>query len=245
MLNRGWGACLLLSLILTGSGPFASAAWAERVITADTRLTADVVSTDVSAPCIRIAASGVTLDLNGHNVVGYGGKGIGIAIDPGVFDVTIRKGRVTGFETGIQMLGEGATHRLISVTAARNAETGIHAVGINRLEIAECTARENGGIGILLENCRAPYVHHSVAQENGEAGFVVGGGTTDSRVERNVSRYNDGPGIWVAGGTTANAIRRNTAAQNGDFDLRDEDGDCSRNVWSRNLFNTANAECID
>jgi parallel beta-helix repeat protein len=77
------------------------------------------------------------------------------------------------------------------------------------------------------------------------AGIVLSSGTTQALVERNVSRYNKGPGISASGGASANTIRRNTAAGNGSYDLQDDNGDCRTNAWSRNLFNTANVNCID
>jgi parallel beta-helix repeat protein len=222
----------------------APAAHAERVITADTKLTADIVADDPTKPCVRIAASGVTLDLNGHKVISRDGKGVGIAIEPGLYDVTIRKGTVVGFETGI-FLAEGATHSLRNLIALRNRGTGIHGTGTVKLAIVNCRSRENGGVGILLENCRNTTIEDCVTQDNADSGIVLGGGTQGTVVERNVSRYNVGAGIAVLGGAAQNTIRRNTSAQNDAFDLADGNGDCSGNTWFRNLFNTKNVACID
>jgi hypothetical protein len=216
------------------------------VVTENTKLTANVVCTDVSTPCIRIAAPGVTLDLGGFTVTGpHAGMGVGIAIDPGVYNVTIRNGTVTGFETGVLIEGESAGHALRNVTARRNSVAGIHCDGAAKVEIDHSSGSENGEVGILIENSTSSYIHHSVAQRNGQAGLVIGSGTKGARVERNVSRFNDGDGIVVEGGAASNAVSRNTAAGNADFDLRDDNGDCTGNLWSRNLFNTKNVTCID
>jgi len=220
------------------------AACAERVITENTKLTADIVADDPTKPCIRIAASGITLDLNGHKVISRYGKGVGIAVEPDLFDVTITKGTVVGFETGI-FLADGATHALKNLIALRNLGTGIHCSGNSKLEITNCRSRENGGIGILLENCQNARIADCVAQDNADSGIVLGGGTQSTLVERNVSRYNVGAGIAVVGGAAPNTIRRNTSAQNDDFDLSDGNGDCTANTWFRNLFNTKNIACID
>lgn len=240
--RRGYPLGLALLLLAALAAPGRAAL----LITEDTKLTANVVCADTAAPCIRIVSPGVTLDLNGFSVIGPRvGRGIGIVIDPGVYNVTIRKGTVTGFEVGIAIGGESAGHRLVGVTVRRNSAVGIWCDGAANVEIAECTARENGQVGILAENSRSPYLHHNTAQENGVAGIVLGTGTRGARVERNVSRFNDGDGIVVAGGAVANSIHRNTAAGNGVVDLRDANGDCTDNLWSRNLFNTRNLDCID
>jgi hypothetical protein len=216
------------------------------VITQDTKLTANIVWTNPNEPAIRIAAPGVVLDLNGFAVIGpRSGRGVGITLEPGVYDVTIRRGTVTGFETGIYLPAETAGHKILSVVARRNSGAGIHCDGAATVEIAQCQARENGGAGILVEHSRAANIPHNTVQDTGEAGLLVGRGTTGAKVERNVSRYNDGVGILVQSGATANIIRRNTAAGNAGFDLEENNGDCTDNLWFRNLFNTRNADCID
>jgi parallel beta-helix repeat protein len=216
------------------------------VITEDTKLTANLVVTDTTTPAIRIAAPGVVLDLNGFSVSGPRREsGIGIVIEPGAYDVTIRGGTVTGFATAIYLPAETAGHKILSVTARRNSDVGIHCDGAANVEIAGCEAQDNGIAGILVENSRGANVHHNTVQDNGEAGLILGSGARGATVERNVSRFNDGIGILLSGGASANTIRRNTAAGNADFDLQDDNGDCDANLWFRNLFTTRNGDCID
>jgi parallel beta-helix repeat protein len=238
-MRAGWACALLLGAL----GP---AARAERIISADIKLTANVVATDTDTPTLHITASGITLDLNGFSVVGpRGGMGIGIYVDPGLSNVTIRNGSVTGFAVGIFVDADGKGHHLSDVTAAKNSAAGIQCAGGANLLIEGCTVRDNADVGMLLENCSAVHLTHNVAEYNASAGIVLSSGTTQALVERNVSRYNKGPGIAAAGGASANVIRRNTAAGNDSYDLEDDSGDCTSNTWSRNLFSTANVNCID
>jgi Right handed beta helix region len=237
--RAGWAFVLLL-------GSIAPAARAERIISADTKLTANVAATDTDKPTLHITASGITLDLNGFSVVGpRAGKGIGIAIDPGLTNVTIRKGSVNGFAVGIFVDADGTGHHLEDVTAAKNSDAGIQCAGGAKLLIEGCTVRDGGDVGMLLENCSAPHLTHNVAEYNATTGIVLSSGTTQALVEQNVSRYNHGTGISASGGASDNVIRRNTSAGNDSYDMEDDSGDCTANTWSRNLFNTANVNCID
>jgi nitrous oxidase accessory protein NosD len=72
------------------------------VLTADTTLTTDL---DCTGNGLVITTSGVTLDLAGHTVSGAGtGVGVAIADEPAgapVSDVTVRNGRIRGFDTGV------------------------------------------------------------------------------------------------------------------------------------------------
>jgi parallel beta-helix repeat protein len=238
--RRKWWVGLLLL------GSIVPAAHAERIISADVKLTANVVATNTDSPALHITASGVTLDLGGFSVIGpRAGKGIGIYVDSGLSNVTIRKGSVTGFAVGILVDADGTGHHLEDVTAAKNSEAGIQCAGGAKLLIEGCTVRDNAAVGLLLENCSAPHLTHNVAEYNATAGIVLSSGTTQALVERNVSRYNKETGIAASGGASANTIRRNTAAGNGSYDLQDDNGDCRTNAWSRNLFITANVTCID
>lgn len=237
--RAGWACALLL-------GSLVPAAHAEHIISADTKLTANVIATNTDNPTLHITASGITLDLNGFSVVGpRAGKGIGIYVDSGLSNVTIRKGSVTGFAVGIFVDTDGTKHHLSDVTAAKNSEAGIRCAGGANLLIEGCTVRDGADVGMLLENCSAPHLTHNVAEYNATAGIVLSSGTTQALVEQNVSRYNHGPGIAASGGASANTIRRNTSAGNDSYDMEDDSGDCTANTWSRNLFNTANVTCID
>jgi parallel beta-helix repeat protein len=234
-----------LTLAILGLAAVTTGAHAA-VITKSTKLTANLIWTNPDEPAIRIAASGVVLDLGTFAVVGpRNGRGIGIAVDPGVQNVTIRGGTVTGFETAIYLPAETAGHEVRSLVARRNSGVGVHVDGAATVVVAECEARENGVAGIVVTNSRGANIHHNIVQDNDEAGLVIGLGTTGAKVERNVSRFNDGSGIVVEGGATANTIRRNTSAGNADYDLVENNSDCSDNLWFRNLFTTANSNCID
>ena len=76
-------------------------------ITTDLTLTADL------GPCpgdgIVIVADGVTLDLNGHSIIGDGSR---TGLHPGVTvlgrrQVTVKGGTVRGFDAGVSLVGGG------------------------------------------------------------------------------------------------------------------------------------------
>src|SRR3712207_6831258 len=106
------------------------------VITANTVLDSDV------GPCpagvLRVTASNITLDLNGHRVLGgpQPGDGTGILLFR-VSGVTVRNGTVTNFDMGVAIEGGSA-----------NTVTGINA----RDNIG--SASTNGGDGIAILSSR-------------------------------------------------------------------------------------------
>ena len=163
-----------------------------------------------------LLAEGVpSIQADAVHTMGITGKGVGIAVEPELFDVTIRKGTVVGFETGI-FLADGATHHLKNLITLRNVGTGIHCSGNTKLEIVNCRSRENGGIGILLENCQSARIEDCVAQDNADSGIVLGGGGVSGIVVRNnVFAFNRGFGIEFDDDEPTRVANLNRAAQDG------------------------------
>ena len=51
-------------------------------------------------------------------------------------------------------------------------------------------------------------------------------------------------GIVLFNGSTGNTVKGNTALTNLFVDLFDENANCDSNMWTSNVFNTANQACI-
>lgn len=137
---------------------------APTVITSPGRyyLTRDI-ATSGSQSGIEIAASRVTLDLNGFSIVGNGATGsFGVLVSGSRLDIDIRHGRILAFQIGLHtgpvyrvliddvhvadsgrgiQLGQSATLR--NCSSSFNDETGIYAPGAEVL-IQNCVVRDNG-----------------------------------------------------------------------------------------------------
>lgn len=122
---------------------------------------------------IEIAASGVTIDLNGFALTGVAGSLQGIVVSGSLDNLTVRNGTVSGWAgTGV-LLGFAATEsgRLVeSVHISDNAGAGL-ACG-RRSIVRNCTVSGNTGIGIAS-------TEHGIfvaclVQGNGADGFSLG-----------------------------------------------------------------------
>lgn len=170
---------------------------------------------------IEITASGVTLDLNGFEVIGAGstsGAWDGIRTSVATKNVTVRNGHVRnwgddGIELanfvnssgarveGVQSTGNGGTGitcstangQVLDSTASENGDTGISA---GRL-VRGCTATDNAGIGLAVG--QGGSIIDSAAFSNDDDGLRTGFGCT---VVNCTSANNTGDGIEASNGTT-------------------------------------------
>jgi len=180
---------------------------------------------------IEINASGVTLDLNGFDVVGVAAMGVfdGVTTDGIVVNnVEVKNGSVRNWgDKGVDF--SSGTSRTITVTnvrAAGNAATGI-AVGEASI-VSGCTSSSNGGTGItastgsVIVGCTSTAntafgisastgckITACNAFDNGGTGIFASAG---SSVINCVSHSNDGIGIEVGFGVT---VADCSAAYNG------------------------------
>lgn len=161
---------------------------------------------------IEIAASNVTLDLNGFSVNGVtaGGFFSGVAVSGvGLENITVVNGSVRGWEGdgGLDLAGIfGSTNcRVEGVLASKNTLVGIR-LGAG-CTVTNCSATDNGGDGISVLS--GSVVSGCTATANGAAGIRVGTGciVTDC-----TSRRNDGDGVRCAFECT---IRGNVCTNNG------------------------------
>jgi hypothetical protein len=114
--------------------------------TASYVLTSNLMVPDPNVNAITISADNVTLDLNGHALIGPGsGTGTGIyAIDKK--NITVRNGTIRGFGyEGIYIHGSTANNRVKDISAYDNGRNGIEVLYAT---ITNCTSSSNGALGI-------------------------------------------------------------------------------------------------
>jgi parallel beta-helix repeat protein len=183
---------------------------------------------------IIVAASGVTVDLNGHTITGLG-EGDGIAAS-GVTGVTIKNGSVVNFEAGLRLTGvqnsrvvdtrfsmnsdasawvEGSTgNKFLRNTMTDNGDGGFRLIASNRNRIAANTVSGASDSGVMMEELSS---HNRLVRNQirlaGEGIKVEGG--SHNRVFRNTTSWNGGAGIEVAEDSHHTRINENQAHHNG------------------------------
>lgn len=130
----------------------------------NSKLVGDVTCTVVGAACITFGVSGLTLDLNGYNIVGLGDAATGCS------------GNATANEIGIlvNMLENVVIRGPGVVTQFRN--TGIQLVGANGGTVSGVTTSTNCASGILLGgNSMNNLIENNVSVRNGNLASPCGG----------------------------------------------------------------------
>ncbi|MCA9310219.1 MAG: right-handed parallel beta-helix repeat-containing protein [Phycisphaerales bacterium] len=170
---------------------------------------------------IVIASSGVSLDLNGFEVVGVGAAGgayDGVHVSGSYKNITIRNGHVRNWgDDGVEVANvvNSVGARVENVQATGNAGSGISCSTDNGVVI-NCQASENGATGIsatrLISGCSAVgntgvgiaigqggTILNSTAFANEDDGILTGFGCV---VADCISDNNTGDGIVASNGTT-------------------------------------------
>ena len=117
---------------------------------------------------IVIAADNVSLNLNGHALVGPGNKqGVGIGIE-GVSSVRVHNGTIAGFGTGIRV-------------------ASAHGVRVENLQIRgeDAGGPPPGEVGVLVVNSRAVVLRDNTISRTFLGVFVRGGGSGGNRIAGN------------------------------------------------------------
>jgi Right handed beta helix region len=186
---------------------------------------------------IYIAASNVTLDLNGFSVLGGPGAFFGISIGSGNANITVRNGTISGWnaEPGIY---NNARHVVLEHLNLSGNEYGLNCA--NDTVIRDCVISDNAIDGIVLGN--NSIVNNCLVQSNAYNGIsvqgtgnVVGGnnfcgnntssslGTSAINITSSNNRVEDnhvtgtgtgGYGILVTGATN-NVVIKNSVAGSG------------------------------
>lgn len=156
---------------------------------------------------IEVAASHVTIDLNGYALVGGAGSLSGIVMDGFVLSTVVRSGTVTEWGAdGVNLDGTGADpgKRVELVIARNNGAVGIGVGDSGR--VIDCTAVDNGGLGI--SGASATVISGCVARGNIGSGIVVGVGGS---ISGSTARLNGGNGFQGASASVINCAAHNNA----------------------------------
>ncbi len=152
---------------------------------------------------VEIAASGVTLDLMGFELLGVAGSLGGVlATASSLTNITIRNGSVRAWgDAGVNLAGFGAINSaVIDVRASSNTGTGI-VIG-SYSTITGCTAYQNTGNGISAAfNCT---ITGCTVSDNTGTGIATGQGSTITAcmASRNAARgISTGDGCTITGCT--------------------------------------------
>lgn len=197
-------------VFFVGSSGSASAQPPCGTVTANT-----ILAGDCAGP-MTVAASNITINLNGFSVVG---GGIGIVINNQV-NVHVRNGTVTGAQLGILLGGSGGNHLLHQLTVSGNQFTAIDlSNGGNRVLRNNLS---NNSTGILVFGSSDNTIVGNTTNNN-LVGITVTGGSQSNRLLRN-----------TALGNSLVDLR--------DLNILPS---CDNNVWQNNTFGTANDACIN
>jgi parallel beta-helix repeat protein len=170
------------------------------VITSNTVLDSDI------GPCssggLRVTASDITIDLNGHRVFGRPspGDGTGILLFR-VSNVTVRNGTVSNFDMGVAIEG-GAANTVRGITARDN-------IGSNTT---------NGGDGIAVLSSRANRILNNRTINNGALSGIGLYSDVDLAHPRSTS------GVSSNNLIQGNQVHNNIASRFGDVTTTDNDG---------------------
>ncbi len=190
-------------------------------------LTGNIIAVQTNRHVIAIAASGVTIDLNGFLIRGLGtvqGSFDCIFAEPGVKRVTVRNGHIElAGRHGINLENvDGGLIEYIQAQSCVNA--GISSVGpfgsARAIVISHCTAVSNSSQGISSGTCSV--VTHCSATSNVATGISADRGSTitmcasssnglgifagqGSTISNCAAFSNSEEGIRVTGGTTISA----------------------------------------
>jgi len=157
---------------------------------------------------VEIAASGVTVDLNGFDLVGVAGSLDGVSVTlANAVNVSVRNGSVRSWGgSGINLTdaSTGATN-VADIVASQNVFAGIR-MGFGGT-ITRCTAHNNTGSGIA--GAAGTVITECASNTNGGHGITTGSGCTISRC---TVRSNMLDGINVFGSCL---VLNNTCSLNG------------------------------
>lgn len=192
---------------------------------------------------IVIRAEGVTLNLNGHQIVGVeAGGSRGISVLARTLTVVDGPGTVARFFTGVYLdKVRGGT--VINGLTVQDNHFGFFVSASRDVSIGGSTVLTNQE-GVVFFNSSDNHFIENVVNVNVDEGIQIAGSRNE--IIRNTVHNNGTYGIVVqnAYGSHDNYITVNTATGNPTFDLAEFGERTCRNTWVNNTFNTANLPCI-
>jgi hypothetical protein len=168
-------------------------------VTSSVKLSQNVNCTGNSVDdAITVAAAGVTINLNGHKILGPGDlKDTGGIVDDGYDKVTIENGTISNFWYGVSVSGTSTSEvtglRVQQVTITENTlgdeNYGVYGIYLSKASMTELTI-DSADIGVELYNSR----HCSVTSSHLAiplTGFEDIGGTGDAWTHTTMSDVSD------------------------------------------------------
>lgn len=155
---------------------------------------------------IEIAASNVTIDLNGFTLTGLSGALNGITADgSGYHNIVIKNGTIQSFDTGIALNGGDSTEIVVEDVAVMNCD--VIGIAIRSGRISDCIVKDSGGTGIIASS--NSFVETCTVENSGSDGINAGNGSV---IRDNIVRDNFNDGIRVA---SRCIVRDNLVSGNG------------------------------
>lgn len=205
-------------------------------VTQDITLQDDLVDCPSGKNGLTIGADGVTVDLNGHKIIGSSGSATGIDNSYGHNGVKIiGDGFISGFTDGLE-IRDSRSVQVSGLTIQGNARIGLRvsnsrngrfsnmrvvsnpaggaafADGADNNEIRSVSFIRNGADGLVVSG-DANTVAGNWATANAGDGFVVGVGATSTQLSQNRAIGNNGNGFSIESAGTrlkANVAQKNT-----------------------------------
>jgi len=137
-------------------------------ISADSELTGDVTCTVSNAPCIAIAASHVTLQLNGFTITGQADPKTACNGGPTTFNPATEETAIAVYgQTDVTIRGPGLIRQFRGAGMFANNSVGV--------TVKDVTVSTNCRSGILVGGGSNHHVIHNVSVRNGNSSFPCGG----------------------------------------------------------------------
>jgi hypothetical protein len=183
-----------------------------QVITANTTLDADV------GPCglgVVIGADHVTLNLNGHRLLG---NGSGLGVSSAHSGVVVENGSVNQFNTGVTLSGDSS--RVMNLRVGGNAGTGINVSGKNDV-VSGNRVFGNGLDGIHGSGAGSQYTNNTLQTNDGDGLFannpaLIGGNKSLSNTHSGIFFNNPAGGSVTATNNIANGNQHGLVEDIGD-----------------------------
>lgn len=200
----------LAGLTVAAAGPASAQTLAcGTTITSSVTLTQDIdCSHAPGVNALTIDAAGVTVNLNGHRILGPGSSGGSSGIISGYSDLTVENGSISNFTQDVQVAGgSGLVLRNLAITSSTGGY-GVHAIGLSHASIHNLYVGDLG-IGIWLDHSQDSTVSRNYLADPDTGLWDLDG--TSNIWSANAVRNAVDTGI-LAQGTTGAVIRSNTVA---------------------------------
>lgn len=198
---------LLVGMVGSPAALGATASCGE-TLTANTLLETDLLC---SGTALRVGADGITIDLNGHLVLG---DGTGVGIDNGGFSgpghdgVAIRNGLIVGFPLGVRVTAASANH-LVNLRVSDSERSGIVLFRGAHDNLVERNTVLHDGNGIALDGATDNLITNGNSATQNSKGVALFN-SAGNQIELNTATGNDLAGIYLYN-SPSNVISSNKA----------------------------------